>query len=260
VQIRDVLRDAGGAIERRHVGDELDGVAGDEARREAQVAQELDGQPGEVAAGAVAALERLVGGKHARLHAHVVAEAPLQILIDGDEDVDAARVAAGVPHARLFHERRQPRAGGEALEVGGELHRQGGLVAEGVALGGGVDEEVERIHHHHLGHQVHLHRQLLGGAVEHHPGLVVAEGVLLPVEEVIARADPERVAQDRGPTVRRGPQPDDVRLEADRPIVVITSLMIEGDTDGHEHLPDVTLGPTGESLISARLIRREFDS
>ena len=52
VQVGEVDLGAAGAVERLHVGLELDQVAGDEARRQAQVAQQLHQQPAGVAAGA----------------------------------------------------------------------------------------------------------------------------------------------------------------------------------------------------------------
>ena len=55
VQIGEVGGGAGGAVERLHVGRELDQVAGDEARGEAEMAQDLDQQPGRIAAGAACA-------------------------------------------------------------------------------------------------------------------------------------------------------------------------------------------------------------
>ena len=51
---------AGRAVERLHVGRQLDQVAGHEARREPEVAQELHQQPAGVAARAAAQLERLL--------------------------------------------------------------------------------------------------------------------------------------------------------------------------------------------------------
>ena len=42
----------GGAFERLHIGRQLDQIAGNEARGEPQVAQDLDQQPGGIAAGA----------------------------------------------------------------------------------------------------------------------------------------------------------------------------------------------------------------
>ena len=56
VQVGEVVVGAGRAVERDEVGLELDQVAGDEARGEAEVAQDLHEQPA-VAAGAGAALE-----------------------------------------------------------------------------------------------------------------------------------------------------------------------------------------------------------
>ena len=55
VQIGEVGSGSGGAFERLHVGRQLNQIAGNEARGEAQMAQDLDQQPGRIAAGAACA-------------------------------------------------------------------------------------------------------------------------------------------------------------------------------------------------------------
>ena len=70
------------------VGGQLDQVAGDEARRQAHVAQDLHQQPAAVAARTGSLLQRFVRLLHARFHAHQVADVFLQPLIDGDQEID----------------------------------------------------------------------------------------------------------------------------------------------------------------------------
>ena len=61
VQVREVALGARRAVERLHVGDELDQVARHEAARQTQVPQDVDEQPARVAARAGAQLQRLLG-------------------------------------------------------------------------------------------------------------------------------------------------------------------------------------------------------
>ena len=68
-----VLRRSRLAVERLHVGLQLNQIAGDEARRQSQMTQDFDQQPGAVAAGAASERQRLFAGLHARLHANQVA-------------------------------------------------------------------------------------------------------------------------------------------------------------------------------------------
>ena len=63
-----------GAFERLHVGRELNQIAGDEARGESQMAQDLDQQPRRIAARSGSELERLLAGLDARLHPDHVAD------------------------------------------------------------------------------------------------------------------------------------------------------------------------------------------
>ncbi len=58
---------------------ELDEIAGDEARRKAEAPQDLDEQPGGVAAGARAQCQRFVRRLNAGLHADYIADVSLQV-------------------------------------------------------------------------------------------------------------------------------------------------------------------------------------
>ena len=72
MQVGEILLRARRAVERFHVGGELDEIAGDESRRQAHVTQQLHQQPRGVAARAGALRERELGRLHARLHADEV--------------------------------------------------------------------------------------------------------------------------------------------------------------------------------------------
>ena len=95
------------------------------------------------------------------------------------------------------------------------------------------EEEIERVEHRHLRDQIHLDQELAGRFRENEPGEVVGLRILLPVDEVLLRRDAERVAQDAGAAVRRGPQPDDLRPERDGPVVAVVRPVVEGDVNGH---------------------------
>jgi len=108
-----------------------------------------------------------------------------------------------------------------------------GFVFERERLGRVLDEEVERIDHREVGNQVNGDIEDLGGLREHEPGHEVAEGVLLPVDEVIARLDLEAVREDRRARVRGGPQPHHVRVNGDGSIEAIGGAMLDADVDSH---------------------------
>ena len=116
VQVGEVGGRAFRAFERLHVGDELDQVAGDEARRVAELAQQLHQQPGGVAAGAFARGQRLLRRPDAGLHAHDVGDAALHHAVERDQHVHgvAARRAAPRSSSACRQRAHRRRAGGTA--------------------------------------------------------------------------------------------------------------------------------------------------
>ncbi len=184
VQVGEVGGWALGAFERLHVGDELDQVAGDEARRIAELAQQLDQQPGGVAAGAFARGERLVGRPDAGLHAHDVADTLLDHPVQLDQHVHGVAFVAwhfGQQRLEAGTHRDRPAERGKFLLQ----HR---VVAERPLLGLRFEEEVERIARRHVHDEVDRHIEMRDALGEHHARLVVALRVLLPVDEVRLRA------------------------------------------------------------------------
>ena len=113
VQVGEVGGRALRPVQRLHVGDELDQIAGDEARGVAEMAQRLHQQPGGIAAGALAGGQRLLRRPDAGLHAHDVGDAALHRAVELDQHVDgaAARRAALRPAA--------PAAAGRSARAGG---------------------------------------------------------------------------------------------------------------------------------------------
>ena len=73
MQIGEVALGAGGPIERLDVGLELNEITGHEARRQAELTQDLHQEPGRIPAGALPGRERLLDGLDAVLHADHVA-------------------------------------------------------------------------------------------------------------------------------------------------------------------------------------------
>jgi hypothetical protein len=161
VQVGEVDLGAAGAVERLHVGRQLDQVARHEARGQAQVAQGHQ-QPAGVAAGARGLGQRLLRGLHARLHADQVGDVVLQPLVQADQEVDGAHL----PAVDAGQELRKGRRGGLGHQVGRQLGGQARLVGEGEILRPRLQEEVEGVVDRHLGHQVHRDLELGGGLRE----------------------------------------------------------------------------------------------
>ncbi len=233
VQIGEVRRRSRGPFERTHIGDELNEIAGHEARGEPQMPQDLDEQPARVAARSRGEAQRVVGGLDSRLHAHEVLHFALQALVQRDEEVD--RVDSGLEAAapEVVEPLREQRAGGLLLAIRRELGGELGGVVEREVLGPVLDEEVERVDDGHVGNQIDRHRQRLRLLGKDQPRDVVPVGVLLPVDEVRLGLDAQGVAVDRRAAMRRRAQPHLVRREAHRPVEGVPGPVVEGDADGH---------------------------
>ena len=152
--------------------------------------------------------------------------------------------------AHPLHEAAASRA--IELEVGRELARVLVRVDERELLGRGVDEEVERVDHRHVGHQVDRDLQLARLLREHQPRDPVAVRVLLPVEEVLRRLDLERVALDRRAAMRGGPQPHLVRRQSRPGGRTCSGSVVERDLDRHWQSPVKTGSTSGSPVIGSR--------
>jgi hypothetical protein len=229
VQVGEVLVGPRGPVERGDVRLQLDQVARDEARGQPQAPEHLHQQPGGVAAGAAARRERLLAGLDAGLHPDDVVHVRVQPAIELDQEVDGGDRAA--------IDRRDPareqRTRLVELEIGLEFLGGARFVGEGILLGLGLEEEVEGIEDRHLGHEVDLQAELAGPLGNDDPGQVVAERVLLPVQEVFRRLDMERIAQDAGARVWRRPQADDLGPQRRGPVVAVAGLVRQCNVDGH---------------------------
>ena len=95
--------------------------------------------------------ERLLAALHAGFHPHDVADFLLQPCIQADEEIDSARLARAVDFAKPRLEQRTWRL---ELAERRDLLGERGIVAEGKGLGFGLEEEVERVDHRHVGDEI----------------------------------------------------------------------------------------------------------
>ena len=235
VQVGEVALRAGGAGERLDVGHELDQIAGNEARGEPEVAQDLHQQPGRVAARPALLAQRLFRRLHAGLQADHVADGALHALVERDEEVDAGRRPAhdaGDEGAEL----RPALRGLRQVQIGLQFVALPAFVFVGEGLGVGFEEEIEGIDHRHLGPQIDLDAQFARLFREDEARQIVGLRVLLPVDEMRGRRDLQRIGEDRRARVRRRAQADDLRRERDRAVVAVMGDVVESDLDGHSRL------------------------
>ncbi len=125
----------------------------------------------------------------------------------------------------------RPRALGRAVDD--EIGPQVLAIFERPNLRAFLDEEIERIVDRHVGDDVDLDLEFIdqfGKDIARQP---VAIRVLLDVHEMIGRRNFQRMRYDPGAAMGRGPEPDDLRPERDRPVIAIVRQMMDGGSDRH---------------------------
>ena len=229
VQIGEVMVRAGRAVESDEIRFELDEIAGHEPRGQPEVSQDLHEKPARVAARARSALERLLRALHPRLHADDVFDLLRQPLVEIDHKIDRALRRSVDPIEKGLEPR--PRALGRAVDD--EIGPQVLAIFERPNLRAFLDEEIERIVDRHVGDDVDLDLEFIdqfGKDIARQP---VAIRVLLDVHEMIGRRNFQRMRYDPGAAMGRGPEPNDLRPERDRPVIVIVRQVMDGGSDRH---------------------------
>ena len=94
-------------------------------------------------------------------------------------------------------------------------------------IGVAFHEKIEGIHHRHVGHQIDGDFQFARFLRKHEACDVIAENILLPVDEVLVRLDVERVRKYRRTAVRRRTQPYLMRGQGDQTVVAVTRLVMQ---------------------------------
>jgi hypothetical protein len=168
------------------------------------------------------------------LHAHAVGDVAVDGAVQVREEAHGRDALAGERRERLAP-RGRPGAVIDGTQVGGEVGGEGRFVREREPLGVLLDEEIEGIDHHHVGHEPHRDLEATDLLGEHDPGEPIAEGILLPVDEVVRGRDVERVRLDGCSGMRRGSQPDDVGRDRDRARELVAGVVLECDFDRHAH-------------------------
>ena len=163
----------------------------------------------------------------ARLQPHLVFDLLGQTTIQLHQEVDHA--AAGTRNRLQVTD--QSRACRAHLQVGRQVVCQLRWTIPGEVLRFRLQKEIKRVDDRHVGHQVDLDHQFSGGLGEHQAGLVIALRILLPVNQVCAGMDIQRVAVDRRTAVGSWAQADRMGPEFDRSIVLIGCLVLQGNPD-----------------------------
>ncbi len=216
-------------VERLDIGLELNEVARHEPRRHAQMPQQLHQQPRGVTARARCVLQGELRGLNARFHADQVSDVLAQALVETDQKVDGRnRLATDAVQIRL-----KSRGQRQFFEVRRQLALLFAGVGERDVLGVGLEEEVERIEHSHLGDQIDFDAKLVGLFREDQARQVIALRVLLPVDEMVFRQDFQRIRQHACAAMGGRAQANDLRTQFDRAVVAIMRDMVQGNMNRH---------------------------
>ena len=123
--------------------------------------------------------------------------------VERDQHVHRALFAA----RHLVEQRLQLRPDRRQTAERCELLLEQRVVAERPGLGVRLQEEVERVDRHHVGHQIDRDVEMRDALGEHHAGKVIALRILLPVDEM--RLAARLAAHTTGPvSVRAAPAAD----------------------------------------------------
>ena len=263
VEIGEILVGPHRPLDRVDVCLQLDEIAGDESRREAEPAQNLYQEPGRVTAGTRTQRERFVRLLHARFQADDVSHHALEFGVERDEKIDRAVT----PPRDLAHVFREQRTG----RFGRQICREFGLQLLGIDerefLGVGLDEKVERIDDGEFGRQIDLDLELAGLLGKHEARQPVTVRILLPVHEMLGWRDLERIAGDAGAAMRGGAKPDRLRPQRDRAVIYVMSEVMEADKNcqgrvfpiaswGGAHAPDANFAPRRLATTATQMSMR----
>ena len=237
VQVGEIHLGAARAVERLHVGRELDEIATDEPCRESHRAHHFHEQPGGIAARAARLGQRVLRRLHAGFEADGVLDGVLNPLVDLDEKINRPRAFLQILREQFIHEREQPGRGRGQFHERREFLLQPRVVGEGILLRRVFEKKVERVVNRHLRDQFDLDAQLGAFFREDEASVPVGERILLPVQEMFLGLNLQRVAEDARPAMGRGPQPHDMRRVPDLAVVGVMGPVLEGDVNGHFRNP-----------------------
>ncbi len=229
MQIGEIGIRASRAVERFHIGFQLDQISRYETCSEADVAHDLRQQPRAVATGTRGFGERLFRCLDARLHADQIADVALDHSVEIADEVDR-RLLFGAHLAKVT---LQIRTCGVRHQIGRQLLLQVIGVGEGPVLGAFLDEEVERVDDRHVGDEIDRDGKFRRLLRHHDTRQEIAERILLPVEKMRLGRDVQRIAENRRPAVGSRPEPDDLWPHVDTSIVAVAGLMGQRDVEDH---------------------------
>ena len=122
---------------------------------------------------------------NAGLHPDEVSNVVLEVHVERDKKIDGLLLAAIEAREELFEEGSLR----VTLQVGRKIVRESGLILEGIRLRRRFEKELKRIVNGHLSHELDLRFQMISPVEKNKTSQVVAERILLPVDEMLGGLD-----------------------------------------------------------------------
>ncbi len=186
-------------------------------------------QPGRVTARTAAQRECLFRGLYAGFHPDHVLNFIGQTLIQRDQEIRNRAFFT----VNLADPASQFRARFWRFQIGRQLFFQLVPVVERELLGVFLDKKIKGIDHRHRCDQLHLNREAGHLFRKHKARHMVAERVLLPVDEVLTSANLEAVGINWRAAVRCGTQADEMGRNRNRLVELVVGFMPECNANSH---------------------------
>ena len=167
-------------------------------------------------------LQRLLTGEDPGLHPDRVVDLPVELLVDGNQEVDDIQT---LETFSFFDPFQKQRTIFDDFEIGRQLLDVLVFILKGKLAGIFLYEKIKRIDDRHFSDYLHGHLEFLHLVVHHHTGQVVAERILLPVDEMFFGFNIQRIGVNLCPAVRSGFQPDYMGAHVDQVTILVGGIV-----------------------------------
>ena len=190
VQIRKIGGRSRWTVQGFDIRGQLDQITGYKPGGQTELSQNIDHQPGRVAARAAAQGQGLLATLDIGFQADEIADVLVELLVQTDQKIDG-RFGRAV---NVGHVGGQFLTGPFTNTVRGQVGFQIIVIGEREKVCLGFEEKVKRIDDDHFSHQIHLDNETIGFFRKDQTTQIVGERVLLPVDKVVCRGHLHAVA------------------------------------------------------------------
>src|SRR5262245_13033497 len=190
MQIGEILFRSRRTVEGFNVRGELNQIAGNKSCSKAEVTQKLNEEPTRVSARARPFDQGLLRRLYSRFHTDQIFDFTGEFTVELDKERDAAHLLPRNCSQVTLEERRQRLR----TKVRREFWSLPRFVLERIILGVRFEKKIERVDDRHLRHEVDFDAKLTRRLEKYKARQIVRLRVLLPVDKMLGRFDPQRIA------------------------------------------------------------------